>query len=771
MLLRDLGRATPLVVVFVSICMGILIFMKDLPFIIFCAVFLIMLFSRERLVHMILGILLGFLAVLSAPHTAVIADGEYQVQGRVEEAGFLRGSYRVVLDEVSIGQKPIRGRAMIRIIRNACDLPKGTLFDGPVLLRSSKALGNPGEFDFGKYLLSEGIMISGYVKDLNCIKVVTPIASSRIKDRVTSALSLYARPEAEILKAVLTGDRSGLVYSLRDNFSSLGVAHLMAISGLHMGMIFIIGYSLAFMVLRPAAIVFLRMDTPFIATMAGVAAVVLYTLFVGYSAPAVRSAIMAGSIAGSLILTRKPCLVESLALAGIIILLLLPYSLFSASFLLSFAAVLGIAGAYTLLEGSPKWFVFIVITVVSTAFTSPIVVYLFGFMSLVSIPANMVLVPLFSLIIMPLGIAGISSMTVSDFLSSHLISLSLDGIGLILKASDLFGSLEPIARPPVFWIMICYLGLIVALYAKPSTAKTILSTACAFLIFAIPVGYKMARNNEPLCFDFISVGQGDSTLVTRGPDAVLIDAGNSFSGSDAGRFIIGPHLLQRGITRLNLVVVTHSHPDHIGGMPFILKRFPVREIWTNVQNDWGTDFQSVTRIAKRKSIPLKNVGLGDASSLEGMEIQVLNPPHRIKDRTKDLDLNLHSIVLRISDHTMKGLFMADAGGLGEIRLCRLEQDISADVLRTAHHGSKNSCLNMFLDRVNSQAAVISVGARNLYRHPHHTVIERLQERGITIYRTDHDGNILITRKKNMLHVKSGTTGADTIIEDASTSSK
>ncbi len=773
MLLCDVGRSKPLVVVFTSMCMGILLFLKDAPFSLFCALFLVMLFSKERLAHMITGIAIGFCAIYFAPHAAAITDGEYHIRGIVRETGFMRGSLRVVLDDVSVEKKRVRGRAMIRIIRNAdrVILSKGACLEGRARLRTNKTLGNPGEFDYEKYLLTDGITVSGYVKDLKDMNVSGVVPVSGIKDRVTAVFSVYARPEAEILNAVLTGDRSGLVYSLTDSFSSLGIAHLIAISGLNMGIVFIMGYSLAFMVLRFAATFFHRMDTPFIATMAGITCVILYVLFVGYSAPAVRSAIMAGSIAISLVMTRKTSLLESLALAGIIILILLPHSLYSASFLLSFSAVLGIIGACDLLGSAPKWLVFFVITIVSTAFTSPIVMYLFGFMSVISIPANMVFVPFFSFIIMPLGVAGMFSLMVSDHLSSFFFSLAFSAIGFILKSSSLFGSLDPIARPPVIWIMICYFGLVIALFAKRSGIKTILCAASVILIIAIPVGMKTVRNSEPLCFDFISVGQGDSTLITRGQVAVLIDAGNSFSGSDSGRFIVGPHLLRRGITRLNLVVITHSHPDHIGGIPFIVKRFPVNMVWTNVESDWNCDFQVVTRIAQEKAIPVKNVSLGDALVLSGLNVDVLNPQEKIKERTQDMNQNLLSVVLRIYDGTIKGLFMADSEEFGEIRLCRLDRDISADVLKTAHHGSKKSCLNMFLDKVNPQAAVISVGAKNRYRLPHKDVLERLQGREVTVYRTDLDGNILISRKNNVLHVKSGRSSTDNMNDDASLYSK
>ena len=137
------------------------------------------------------------------------------------------------------------------------------------------------------------------------------------------------------------------------------------------------------------------------------------------------------------------------------------------------------------------------------------------------------------------------------------------------------------------------------------------------------------------------------------------------------------------------------------------------------------------------------------------------------DRTEDLDLNLHSVVLRIGDETMRGLFMADAGGFGEIRLSRLERDISADVLKVAHHGSKNSCLSMFLDRVHPHSAVISLGMKNIYRLPHKSVLERLKEQNITVYRTDYDGEVKFYKENSTLQVKSAKAYTDNTLDSAS----
>lgn len=760
MLLKEVGRSNPLVVVFTAMCMGILVFTRDLPFVLFCLFFLVLLFNKNILQQIFAGVLLSLFAVLLAPHPADIPDGGHHIEGIVQETGFMRGTFRIVLGDVLVDQTRIRGQAVLNVYRNSHRLEKGCRVSGPVQLKAPRGYGNRGEFDYRKYLLTQGITMTGHIKDFDSMKVVRAGKKHGIKDIVTSAFSLYARPEAEILNAVLTGDRSGLAYSLQDSFTSLGIAHLIAISGLNMGIVFLMGYLAAFMVLRCIPPVARRFDTPLIAKIAGIICVISYTIFVGYSAPAMRSGIMTVSLVVCLLTARKPSLIESLALSGIIILSWMPYSLYSVSFLLSFAAVLGLIGLYERFAASRGRLLLILVPIVGTAFTAPIVMYAFGFVSPVSILANIVFVPWFSFIIMPLGITGLLCMMISESLSGIFLTLAFDGIGLILKASRIFGTTKPVACPPIVWVIICYAGLITAFFSKRSALRFVLITTCVVLISVIPAGLQVIRHREPLCFDFISVGQGDSILVTKGGKTVLIDAGGSFSGSDTGRFIVGPRLLRRGITGIDLAVMTHSHPDHIGGMPFIMSRFPVKKVWTNVRSDWNPEFRSVMRIAEEKSIPVENVCLGDVLHVGGMRIEVLNPPKRLGERTKSLDLNLYSVVLRIGEDNMKGLFMADAADLADIRLSRLEEDISAHILKAGHHGSKKSCLNMLLDRVRPEIAVISVGARNIYRLPHKSVLDRLRDRGIAVYRTDLEGGIMVCLKKGSFLVKSGRTSSD-----------
>lgn len=767
MLLRDVGKAIPLVMVCVGMCLGILVFVKDLPFILFCLLFVVFLLGKKAPLPLAIGAVLGFSSMAVSPTAVEVPEGDYRVQGRVEQSGFLKGTFCIVLDHVRINGRQSRGRMLLRVYEGVREPGRGHTLEGVARLKPWLERGNLGEFDYQGYLLAQGITVTGYIKDMGGVTLTGEAKGPPVRSRVSAFLAQNARPEAEILNAALTGDRSGLVDSLQDSFSALGISHLIAISGLNMTVVFFLGYGASFLVLRLLPPVSARVDTPLAARVAGLVCVICYAAFVGYSPPAARAAIMVGTAVVFLLMARRPDLLESLAFSGILILLWLPWSLYSPSFLLSFGAVLGIIGTLDRLKEMPGWLLIPAVPLVSAAFTAPIAVHLFGFVSPVGIAANILFVPWFSFVVMPLGLAGLLTLPLFPWASSGLLSLAFDGIGIMLRASDVFGSLDPVPSPGVFWVMACYAGLMAAFFGKPTGWRDAFLLACVLAIVALPAGNRIAQARQGLAFDFINVGQADSVLITKGPKAVLIDAGSTATGSDAGRFVVGPHLLRRGVAKLDLLIMTHAHPDHVGGMPYLLSRFPVDRIWTGgVEGDTSPDFQTAFRIAQRKSIPVQCVHRGEYSIIGGIEVKVLSPPARAGAAA--FDSNLDSIVVRAGDDGMRGLFMADAWGLGEIRLCRLHDEISADVLKVAHHGSKGSCLNMFLERVRPTLAVIPVGRRNLYRLPHADALQRLRANGVRVYRTDKDGGVTVFRQGGHICVKSGLRPADREMYGAST---
>ncbi|MRR14469.1 ComEC family competence protein, partial [archaeon] len=381
MLLNHVGRETPLVVVFISICTGILVCAGDYILAGFSLIFLGLLFRVPLMGHMLLGMIIGYASLFHAPGFVDLPEGEQEIRGRVESSGFMRGNFRIVLRDATVGGRQIRGLVMLNVFDHVREIGKGCTLKGAATFTAPRALGNPGEFDYSRYLLTQGITLSGRIKDLDGVSISGPHPGIGLKDRLICHLSSYARPEAEILNAAIIGDRSGLVYSLQDNFSSLGITHLIAISGLNMGIVFFLGFLISFAVMRLAASAGFSYDTPLLAKASGLFCVILYAWFVGYSPPTTRAAIMVVVVVASHLFTRKPDLLESLSLAGIIILLWMPWSLYSVSFILSFSAVLGIIGLYQKGENLPGWFQVLAVPLVSMAFTSPVISYLFGFIS------------------------------------------------------------------------------------------------------------------------------------------------------------------------------------------------------------------------------------------------------------------------------------------------------------------------------------------------------------------------------------------------------
>jgi competence protein ComEC len=759
-MLRHVGREHPLVVVFAGMGSAICLGQGDAYGCGFCLFMLVLLLTGDRAAHALGGIALGALAAIMAPGWSTLADGDHHISGRIQEAFHARGTFRMVVEDVRLDHQRVRGSALVSVYERPPRIVPGDTVSCPLRVKAPRGFGNEGEFDYREHLLGQGIVLAGSVRDGNTLAVTPCGDRAGFRQRLSVALDRRARPEAELFKAMFVGDRSGITDSLRDRFCSLGIVHLIAISGLHIGTAMMAGYVLAFGLLRLLPVVSLRLDTPLVARFAGIAAAVGYTAFVGPATPTLRACIMAVSCGAGLMFMRKPDVLDELALAGIVICTLWPGSPHSASFLLSFSAVLGIVGVLARTATSPPWFRFGAVSVAAGVFTMPILVYLFGFVSLRGFVANVVIVPFFSLVVMPLSLAGMAAFPLWSGLSDLFFSLCMDALQLIVQACDVFGSIHPVKRPWIIWVYLCHTGFILAFWARRSRWRTWALTLIGTALVGLPLAQSHLIAAGPLRFDFISVGQGDCSLVTLGRHAVLVDAGPEHAGFDAGRQVVAPHLLRRGVNALDLMVITHWHPDHSGGALFILERFRVGEVWINSVQEKNPHFQEVIRITKEKSIPVSFVCLGDSSRYGSLTAEVLNPRVRLDSCEGRLDQNLQSIILKLGDKDVKGLFMGDADLFGELALVHLCRDIEAKVLKVAHHGGAKSCLAPFLEAVRPELAVISCGQGNRYGDPSEEALTRLRDHGAVVCRTDLHGEVMIAFPGGERYVKFGRTAAD-----------
>jgi beta-lactamase superfamily II metal-dependent hydrolase len=282
-------------------------------------------------------------------------------------------------------------------------------------------------------------------------------------------------------------------------------------------------------------------------------------------------------------------------------------------------------------------------------------------------------------------------------------------------------------------------------------AGCVIATGCLGAItFPGSVGQTHRAENEgKLSAYFLDVGQGDSTLFIYEGKTILIDAGEE----DMGNRVVSD-LRACNVTRIDLLVATHPHSDHIGGMQKVLAAFPVGKVLDTGLPHPSTLYEHFLETIEEKHIAYQVAEQGQTINVDpAVRVVVLSPPD---ERTGE-DLNTDSIVLRISYGTIDFLMTGDLDSAGEDALLRTGYTIDAEVLKVGHHGSSSSTSPAFLGRVHPEAAIISVGADNPYGHPHRETMDLLERSGVTVYRTDMNGTILVRTDGMSYSVKTQTT--------------
>lgn len=567
--------------------------------------------------------------------------------------------------------------------------------------------------------------------------------------------------QAPVAEALVLARREALDPELRERFARAGVAHLLAISGFHVGVV-------AAALLALAALA--RLDRRR-RTIAAVLGTWTYVAAIGAPYAAVRAAAMftlalAGRLAG-----RPTDPLGALAGAAVTMLLVAPGAILDVGFQLSFAGAAGLvilraplASAFrTLLpqHADPGRRVAplfarvakgladgLAVGLAATLATAPLTALHFGRLSLVGIPLTLLLAPLLCLAIPQLFLVLAVSLVhagAAGFLAG--------GLGLVLaaftRATEAAAALPAAALAvPRYWLLAAAAGAALALaataYAPPLRRRARYTVAAALAVAAIllaPLAPGAGAGGD-LRLYFLDVGQGDAIAV-RSPAGrwVLVDAGPRGERYDAGARVVVPFLRRQGVGRLEALFLTHPDLDHMGGAPAVLDALRVGAVIEPGRPTGKPVYLEILERVDRRAIRWVEGRSGRAITLDGVRIEVLHPPPGPLDPAREA--NDYSLVLRLSYGRFTALLTGDAPAEAEVAAIHGVPEPRTTVLKVAHHGSTTSTSPALLRAVRPDLAVVSVGRRNRYGHPAPAVLARLERAGARIFRTDLHGTVRV----------------------------
>lgn len=583
-------------------------------------------------------------------------------------------------------------------------------------------------------------------------------AVERTRRRLSAAIEATAGagPTSAVLSSLAIGDRSRISPEQAERFAASGLAHLLSVSGLHLGLTVLGLYRIVSALLRRTPLAS-RRDPEVVAAILCLPSIPAYALLTGARPPVLRAAVAAGLYLLARIAGRAPEGWTALSAAALALLAWDPANLLDPSFQLSFAAC---AGLLALTRGlrdlvplakprpeSPRWRRWlesplgaIATTAAATLATLPLTALHFQRASLAAIPANLVAVPVglaaTALCATAVGVGLVAEGAMAPILRvAGPIAGLLDGLAAHFAAWP--GAAIPLATPSPSAVAAMWLGALCLAGLRRAPRRSIAGLAACLLVLWSPwTGLHDGR----LVVELLAVGQGDATLLTF-PDGsrMLVDAGGDLRGErDVARRVLLPQLAARRVSRLEVLALSHLHPDHVGSVPTLLDALPVGELWTSGRALEGRLGAPIAERIAALGIPRRILSRGSAPlALGGVRVEVLGPPDR--DGLRDEPLfgdNDGSLVLRVVHGDVAILLPGDVEEEGEAALVASGAALSAALIKAPHHGSSTSSTPAFLERVAPQHVVFCVGRRNPFGFPRPEVVERYEKIGCRLHRTD-----------------------------------
>ena len=574
---------------------------------------------------------------------------------------------------------------------------------------------NPGGFDYERWLMSQGIDGVGYVRsgELEHRALGGPNLRRQLRTRIAERAAPY--PRGAHLRALATGDGQGLNDADWSLLRRTGTVHLLVVSGLHVGLVAMLGYLVGLGAARLAPWLLLWVPAGWLAAGFSLTAILAFVWLCGAEAPALRAGTM--GVLGLLALAggRRAPAASWLALAALVVVGASPLSVLSQGFWLSFGAVAALIAGFARLAPRPGWLAGLLRAQVLMLFAmTPLTAAVVGEIAPVAGLSNLFAVPWLSFVVVPLVMLALVAMILGlplDWLAWSLADWSL---GVLLGGLEALDRGSPHLAPIALWRGACSLVAFACALAAPSWRTRL---ACLPLWAA----GLLAVQERPAWGEFkvqaLDVGQGSALVVDTRQHRLLFDAGMRFpSGFDVGEAVVLPALAATGRRRLDLVIVSHSDLDHAGGVPAVLAGAEVAAVLGDLP---GVAAEPCVR--------------GRRWTWDGVEFAILHPPIGYAAPGND-----GSCVLQITAGKVRALFTGDITRRAERLL--VEQGLApVSLLIAPHHGSSTSSSRRFLEAANPAVVFVTAGWRNRYGHPHAAVLRRYRLQGASFWITGADG--------------------------------
>ena len=642
----------------------------------------------------------------------------------------IRFNFRI--DELMDKGRPVKsnpGKVRLSWYKGHQPLQPGERWRLKIRLKRPHGFMNPGGFDYESWLFQNRLRATGYVVDdegntrLNKAAGYNPdFVRFVIGNKIREALP----PDklAGFIPALAIGDRSGLSDVQWRVLTATGTNHLIAISGLHIGLV----AGFAYLLTLPAW-GWLRISVPAIRLAAAGAmfTALVYALLAGFSLPTQRALVMVWVYFGMKLYDRRIISSDVLGIALFAVLIRDPFAPMSASFWLSFGAVAVILYgiSYRVQPRRPRLQEWGRVQYIVSMGLAPALALYYQQIPIFSLFANMLAVPWVSFIVIPLILGGCLLLFIQV---EWLLELALTSLQVLWWTLNLFMQWEfqllPVARPGLMTMIIVSAGILILLLPRGITPRWL------GLIWLIPLFFphKPGLSFGEAGMTVLDVGQGLAVVVSTQKHNLLYDTGPAYaSGFNTGTAVVLPYLRSSGINALDLLVQSHGDNDHIGGLKGLIGEIPISRILTSVPG----------RIPHQQ---VRDCRDGQSWYWDGVYFQVLHPAEAM-----NLSANDRSCVVRISARDLTLLLPGDIEKRAERSLVqRHGPGLQSDVIVAPHHGSKTSSTREFIRAVSPDIAIIPAGYRNRFNLPNQDIISRYRKHGTRLLNTAESGAIRVS---------------------------